>query len=392
MHYWLLLFLILTAIPSWAATPQVRVAIVQGADNIRLTGRNFYCFSPTTPEAERSRFPQQTGLIHHSGAGFVMNGQFIQSPILECISGEGIMTINDIPCQGHLTLFADGPRKMAAVVRLPMEHYLIGVMQGEVGENWPAEALKAQAIAARSYAVAVIGERHGKSYDVATTTRDQVYTSKVNIPTPIQAAVLDTQGQVLRYKGRTLRAYYHSCCGGEGESFDAIWEDLAPDLRRGYVRDLRLRQAPDKIKPDFPPAVAHDPFCRKSPHRRWELKMDEAEFLQSLRAISKSLTEASQVSFQSAPNGRIAGVILADTQPPIRISGNQFRKALGFDALKSTWFKVQRRDRTMTITGRGYGHGVGLCQWGAKGMAERGKKTQEILKFYYPGTTIVVAY
>lgn len=376
MHAVLLAIILVLPTLATAATPQVRVAIVRDSANIRLTGRNFYCFSPSTPESERTRFPKQASIIHHTGAGFVMDGQFIQSPALECISGEGILTVNDVPSQGHMTLFQDGPQKMAVVVSLPMEQYLIGVMQGEVGENWPAEALKAQAIAARSYAMAVMNERASKPYDVATTTRDQVYTSKIKIPTPIQAAVLDTQGQVLRYKGHTLRAYYHSCCGGEGESFDAMWQDLAPG----------------KTKPDFPPAAARDLFCKKSPNRKWELKMTEADFLQSLRSKSPQLASASQVSFLTAPNGRITSVTLSDGKTPMRISGNQFRKALGYETVKSTWFKMKRHGNSVVITGRGYGHGVGLCQWGAKGMAEKGKKSQEILQFYYPGTSIAGAY
>lgn len=372
----LLAIILLLPTLATAATPQVRVAIVREAPNIRLTGRNFYCFSPTTPEAERTRFPKHASIIHHTGAGFVMDKQFIQTPALECISGEGILKVNDIPSQGRMVLLPDGPQKIAAVVSLPMEQYLIGVMQGEVGENWPAEALKAQAIAARSYAMAVMAERVSKPYDVATTTRDQVYTSKIRIPTPIQAAVLDTQGQVLNYKGRTLRAYYHSCCGGKGESFDAIWQDLAPG----------------KTKPDFPAAVSHDPYCKKSPNQRWELKLDETDFVQSLRVKSPQLASASQVSVQTAPNDRVTSVTLTDAKQATRISGNQFRKALGYEKAKSTWFKMQRRGATVTLTGRGYGHGVGLCQWGAKGMAEKGKKSQGILQFYYPGASIASAY
>lgn len=371
-----LLFLILSAIPSWAASPQIRVAIVREADSLRLTGRNFYCFLPFTPEGERTRFPKQASIIRHTGAGFVMDAQFMQAPVLECISGEGILMVNDIPSQGHLTLLPDGPQKIAAVVSLPMEQYLIGVMQGEVGENWPPEALKAQAIAARSYAMAAMHERRHSPYDVATTTRDQIYTAKIRIPTPIQAAVLDTQGQVLRYKGRTLRAYYHSCCGGEGEAFDAVWQDLAPG----------------KAQPDFPPAVAHDPYCRKSPNRKWALTMSEADFVQSLREKSPQLASSAQVTPVTAPNGRVTRVTLPGDKAPRQISGTQFRRALGYDAVKSTWFKIQRHGRTVTISGRGYGHGVGLCQWGARGMAEKGKTANVILQFYYPGTSITAVY
>jgi stage II sporulation protein D len=376
MFYVLLTALLLAASFVQAATPTIRVALLREATELRLTGRNFYCFSPTTPESERTRFPKQASFIHYTGAGFVIDGHFIQAPAIDCISGEGILTINDIPTQGHVTLFPDGQRTLSAVVTLPMEQYLIGVLQGEVGENWPTEALRAQAIAARSYAMSIMSARRGKPYDVVTSTRDQVYDARVKIPATIQAAVLDTQGQTLRYNNQTLRAFYHSCCGGSGESLDAVWQDLAPG----------------KSPPPFTPAVAKDPFCRKAPYHRWELKMMDGDLVQSLKSRAPELASAEQISFQMDAQGRMNEVSLGGGKAPVRISGNQLRKTLGYDVLRSTRFKMNRHGHAVTFTGNGFGHGVGLCQWGAKGMAEKGKTVDEILRFYYPGSEIARTY
>ena len=376
MRYRMIIALLLAAANTQAATPQVRVALVREAAELRLTGRNFYCFSPTTPVAERTRFPKQGSFIHYTGAGFVIDGHFIQTPAIECISGEGILTINDIPTQGHIKLFPDGRQTLAAVVTLPMEHYLIGVLQGEVGENWPTEALRAQAIAARSYAMSIMAARQGKPYDVVTSTRDQVYDARVKIPATLQAAVLDTQGQTLQYKNQTLRAFYHSCCGGSGEALDAMWQDLAPG----------------KTPPPFTPAVAQDPYCRKAPYYRWELKMTDGDLVQSLKSRAPDLTSTAQNSFQTDAQGRMNEVLLGGGKTPVRISGNQMRKALGYDVLRSTRFKMKRHKHTVTFVGSGFGHGVGLCQWGAKGMAEKGKTADEILRFYYPGSEIAKTY
>lgn len=372
----LLLALLLLPAPLEAATPTVRVALVRDAADLRLTGRNFYCFSPTTPDAERTRFPKQASFIHYTGAGFVVDGQFFQVDTLECISGEGILTINTIPTQGHVRLLPDGAQKIAAVVTLPMEQYLIGVLQGEVGENWPPEALKAQAIAARSYTMSIMNQRRGKPYDVVTTTKDQVYTPRIKIPTTIQAAVLDTQGQILKFKGQTLRAFYHSCCGGTGEAFTAVWTDLAPG----------------KTPPPFTPVVAEDHFCKKSPQRRWELTLSEADFLKALRTQAPKITSASQVSYKTDAQGRINDITIATDASPVHLSGNQFRKALGYETLRSTHFKVKQHGPSITFSGRGFGHGVGLCQWGAKGMAEKKKTASQILQFYYPGAELTKPY
>lgn len=376
MFYGIMTALLLAASVAHAAAPQVRVALVRETAELRLTGRNFYCFSPSTPEAERSRFPKQGSFIHYTGAGFVMDGHFIQAPALECISGEGILTINEIPTQGRVALFPDGPRTLSAVVTLPMEQYLIGVLQGEVGENWPTEALRAQAIAARSYAMSIMAARQGKPYDVVTSTRDQVYDARVKIPATIQAAVLDTQGQTLRYQNQTLRAFYHSCCGGSGEALDAVRQDLAPG----------------KSPLPFTPAVAQDPFCRKAPYHRWELKMLDGDLVQALKSRAPDLTAASQISFQTDAQGRMNEVTLGGGKTPVRISGNQLRKTLGYDVLRSTRFKMKQRGHAVTFSGSGFGHGVGLCQWGAKGMAEKGKKASDILNFYYAGAEITKAY
>lgn len=120
--------------------------------------------------------------------------------------------------------------------------------------------------------------------------------------------------------------------------------------------------------------------------------MTEADFLKSLSVKSLQLASASQVTLQTAPNGRVTSVTLADSDSSVRLSGNQFRKTLGYETAKSTWFKIQRHGHTVTLTGRGFGHGVGLCQWGAKGMAEKNKTATDILQFYYPGTSITAAY
>ncbi len=372
----LVLALLLLPATLQAATPMVRVALVREAADLRLSGRNFYCFTPNTPDAERTRFPKQASFIHYTGAGFVVDGQFMQAPAIECISGEGILTINEIPTQGHVSLQPDGPQKIAAVVTLPMDQYLIGVLQGEVGEKWPAEALKAQAIAARSYTMAIMGLRQGKPYDVVTTTKDQVYTSRIQIPTTIQSAVLDTQGQILKFKGQILRAFYHSCCGGTGESITAVWQDLAPG----------------KSPPPFTPVVAEDSYCKKSPQRHWELTLSEADFLKALHTQAPQLASSSQVSYKADAQGRINDVTIATGNSPVHLSGNQLRKALGYEALRSTRFKVKNHGQGITFSGRGFGHGVGLCQWGAKGMAERKKTAPQILQFYYPGAELTKAY
>lgn len=376
MPFILTAILLVIPIFTHAAPPQIRVALVRETATLQLLGRNFFCYLPGTPDSERTRLPRQTAFVRHTGAGFMLDDLFLPGSELNCISGEGILTINTIPTQGHIAIFPDGPQKATAVATLPMEHYLIGVLQGEVSENWPTEALKAQAIASRSYALATLAERRGKLYDMVITTQDQAYSARIKIPTPLQSAVLDTQGSVLKYKNTTLKAFYHSCCGGAGVDFTTVAQDLSPH----------------KTPSPFPNPTTKDPFCRKAPVKKWTVHMNEPDLVTALHSQSPTLASFNQLTFQTDDSGRVTTVTLPGKSGPIQISGNQFRKALGYETVRSTWFSAKQNGHVISFSGRGYGHGVGLCQWGAKGMAERGKSAAEILQFYYPGAEITKAY
>ncbi|PIR20791.1 MAG: hypothetical protein COV45_04335 [Deltaproteobacteria bacterium CG11_big_fil_rev_8_21_14_0_20_47_16] len=373
MYSILIAFLVLLSNIALGNSQPIRVALVQNAPYLTMTGHNFYCYLPTATATERTQTPLQAAIIRHTGAGFLLNERLVMGNTLECISGEGILSINDIPTQGQVRLLADGHKRLEVVETLPMDLYLIGVMQGEVGHNWPIEALKAQAIASRSYAMAVAKERHYAPFDVAITTRDQVYDPRIKIPANIQAAVLDTSNQILVYRGKTLKAFYHSCCGGAGESFSAVAKDLSPES-----------------KAPFPPAVTRDPFCHEAPAAHWKAEFSDAQVIGVLQSRLPGLSSLDQIHFNTERNGRVESVKLATRDHrTIQMTGNQFRKALGYETVKSTWFTAKKHRHSLTLTGRGYGHGVGMCQWGAHGMAEKGKTSTQILSFYYPGAKIV---
>lgn len=376
MVYRLCALLLILTTPAWGAAPQMRVALVTQARQVILTGRNFYCYPPTTPDAERTRFPRQAAQIHYTGAGFTLDKEFFLGQHLECLSGEGLLTINGQPTQGRVALIPDGSQKTTVVVTIPMEQYLLGVMQGEVGANWPTEAMKAQSIAARSYALAMQRERRTQPFDVVTHTADQMYQAKIKIPTTIQAAVLDTQGQILVYPDKPLKAFYHSSCGGKGEDFAHVRQDLSPS----------------HASANFPPPTSKDNFCKASPHSRWQTRLGTPDMFKALTALFPKITSLDHVTLQTADNGRVQSLHFEGGTTGVTITGNQLRKALGYETIKSTWFTLKQRRTEWIFAGRGFGHGVGMCQWGAKGMAERGKTAADILQFYYPGSKIQQLY
>ncbi|HHI79067.1 MAG TPA: SpoIID/LytB domain-containing protein [Planctomycetes bacterium] len=243
-------------------------------------------------------------------------------------------------------------------LRIDMELYLSGVLHEEMGAHFPLEALRAQAIAARSYALSCIARSGSRSFDLYGDDRSQVFHEVSEEPRILEAIRLSL-GQTLTYGGSTLRAYYHSTCGGR--------------TRDGY---LRFRDVP---RDALPPVVCD--FCKASPLYRWTRKIPK-KALQGAGIAVRGETPGFEV-LQRSPRGdwerlRIKGG--GRTSAPF--SARLLRK-LG--SLPSLWIQSQTyRKGVFVLRGRGFGHGVGLCQWGARGQALLGRSAKEILSFYFP--------
>lgn len=237
--------------------------------------------------------------------------------------------------------------------------YIEGVLTGEA-EAGSLEALRALAVAARSMLPFLKG-RH-KAADACDLTHCQVY-SGVSESTVIAEAVRTTRGCVLMTKGKVALTPYHSTCGGTTSPADGFFDVQAPHLRG--VRD--------------------DGLCSLSPHFHWELTLEPAT-IAKVFGIPGSVTDLHVT--QRDPTGRVRWL----TANRRRLSGTEFYRragqALGWNVIKSTLFSVDREGARYRIRGRGLGHGVGLCQWGAEAMARRGHTFEEILAFYFPGIRV----
>ena len=303
-----------------------------------------------------------------------------------------LLTFNGRRYRGELLIYAAN-RGVVAVNRVAVEDYLRGVVPLEIGERTAAEraAVEAQAVAARSYAYTHLGAR-GQRYDMLSTVEDQVY-GGVEVERPLtDVAVAATSGMVLRYGGRIASAPYHSTCGGSTAEPTEIWsgETSAPYLRR--------------VSDRIPGTERY--YCDPSPRFTWAREMSGDAVTKALdrylrgRSGNKgSVGRVRSVQVESrTPSGRV-GVLVIDTDAgPTRLRGNEIRYALrgtGGDILNSTYFSVETRGEgesggvaTVMIRGGGYGHGVGMCQWGAIGRARAGQDVRAILRTYYPGTSV----
>lgn len=263
---------------------------------------------------------------------------------------------------------------------LPLESYLVGVIASEMPLAWPVETLKAQAIAARSYALATMRERAKNEYHLDSTVMDQVFShiAKQDVHSPLvekaYEAVASTEGFVLKNgKEKVLKAFYHSDCGGKTVESKKVW---------GFG---------DKS------GTAVDESCPNNPRAQWSFAIPKKDLSEKLRAFFKRSDLGDLSAFElirPSKRDRVEKVkVKFSTGQESQVLAHEFRSILGFEHMKSTQFSYQesenQNETTMRFSGQGFGHGVGLCQWGAKSLGKKGKSYEEILNHYYPKATLV---
>ena len=252
-----------------------------------------------------------------------------------------------------------GDRGLYIINELPLEEYIKDVVAAEVGPDWDMEALKVQAVISRTYALFQKRINGGSPYQIASSVLHQVYKGK-NPDARIAYAVSETSGQILAFNGKLTEALYHSTCGGRTEDAEDVFGKKYP-----YLKPV-------------------ESSCDLSPYSSWSRKIKVEEIEKALN--TKGIREIRVKSFTSTK--RAKQLTVKSRSGTTTINATDFRKALGWSRLPSTNFSLSHHGDSIHFEGKGYGHGVGLCQWGALKMAREGKDYREILSFFYPGTTI----
>lgn len=271
--------------------------------------------------------------------------------------------VNGRQYRDRITIYRDGD-KLLAVNTIDLEDYLVGLINHEVSSAWSMEAVKAQAVVARTYALFQAGNSRDARYDLESTVDDQVYGGSQTEDYRSAKAVRETAGEVLvDADGNTVQAFYGSNCGGITELPQNVW---------GMGTPIRTS--------------VEDPWCANAPNGTWSWSIDMHELGAKLKAAGYAGGSVTRISVtRRTAAERALTVVVTATGGTSTMSGNELRRVLGYDKLKSARFKVSAADGTFTFTGRGAGHGVGMCQWGAKGMADAGYTYRQILGHYYPG-------
>ena len=293
------------------------------------------------------------------------------------------------------------PAGLTVVNQLNLEEYLYGVVPGEMEYNWPMPALEAQAITARTYAVANTGQFGSRGFDLYATTVSQVYDG-VSIENPSTNAAVDaTRGKVLTYNRRLIAAFYTGNSGGyTANSFD-LW-----GLNIPYLQAIPDKLLPPRTGPFSPEELAEwlsqspqtyssNPKFANQSHYRWVLWVPHAALESYLKRSARiGRFVAIKVTGRSL-GGIVKKVLIIGTGGQYLISGDAIRAKLN---LRSNLFIVEPKlgddglPEYFIFTGGGWGHGVGMCQCGAAGMADDGFTCEEILNHYYPGTELETLY
>ncbi|HEU4765684.1 MAG TPA: SpoIID/LytB domain-containing protein, partial [Candidatus Eisenbacteria bacterium] len=286
------------------------------------------------------------------------------------------------------------PAGLTLVNEVPLEDYLRGVLPEEIG-NPPAtdfEAVKAQAVAARTYTLSYLSRRADLGFDLWATVEDQVYGGTARENAQASRAVQETRGEILLSDGVPIRALYSSACGGRTSNVEDVW----PWPWTSYLRSVR--DAEDEKLTGY---------CSLSANYRWKEEWPVDQFVATLRKYAPA--EGASVAAldgqlldvrieQRSRSGRVALLVVETTEGDCVLHGDRTRWALrrpGTEAiLRSSFFKIgiQRAadgaPLKVIASGGGNGHGIGMCQWGAMGMARAGKNYREILRHYYKDTQL----
>ncbi len=331
----------------------VRVLVIEDAGNLLITGAVGY----------------GTVVLKKSGYNNItLNGKPVRLP-LHLRPKKKFININKKPYRGVIEV-RKRERGFIVISELSLEHYVTGIINNEVSSKWHVEALKTQAVISRTYALYQKERRAGELYHLTGTHMDQVYTGAGKEDAASRRAVKATRGQVLTFNGVPALTVFHSSAGGVTESSKNVWKDDYP-----YLRSVKSK------------------YDKRAPNYGWVLSLTARSLGDKLKAAGHNIGVVKKVVIgRKTRTGRVVRIVIKGKKGRVVMTGEELRRALGYGFLKSTLFKVKKRRGVFVFTGRGSGHGVGLSQWGAKGMAEHGASYKKILKHYYKGTKLKKVY
>jgi len=282
------------------------------------------------------------------------------------IGGSGIVAVNQMRFRGRVEFrsFSSG---MQVINEVGLEDYVAGILGREIYPDWHPETLKAQALVARTYALHERAEHGGERFDLDAGTDSQVYGGLTAETPAIREAVAATRGEYLAYDGEPILAVYHSASGGRTASSEEVWGRALP-----YLVSLEVDDEQD------------------SPDTYWRASISKTKLGRALDALGIRIGSPREVQVvERSRSGRALRVRIRGDKGTHVLEARALRVALGESVVRSTLFEIRDAPDAFVFVGSGHGHGVGMSQWGAQSMAQRGATYREIVQAFYPGATLV---
>ena len=377
--------------------PKLRIGLAVGSTRFAVGGGEELRVS--APDgALLARLPAGASADATPGAGAVAlagsRGVRAQAPVMVVSSAAGTVRLNGREYRGHAVLRRDA-NGVTVVNVVGTEDYLLGVVGAELGtrEERDMEALRAQAIVARTYTMKNLGRRNADGFDLYAGVADQVYGGIASEAGTVQRAVQSTRGEIVTWQGAPIDAFFFSTCGGRTADGTEVFRAAS----RPYLRSI-------EDAPRGGPA-----WCSASPRFRWQERWSGQALADALRRTLPRATavHADEVEpvrdlrvAATGPSGRVSDLAIRLRDQEVHLDGVQSRQVLrpaGAEPLRSAAFALAVEHRGgrvsgVVIDGRGWGHGVGFCQWGAIGRGRAGARAEEIVTAYFPGTSIARRY
>ena len=302
-------------------------------------------------------------LYFDKGKDIYFQPEQIDNPI-EIESSQNYIQVDNSAYRG-ITELHNILGKIYVINILHINEYLYSVVPSEIISTWEKEALKAQAVAARTYAYHHLISSKKSIFDLDDSSNFQVYNGLSAEKDSTTIAVNETSGKIMLYQGKPIAAFFHSTCGGKTSSDKYVWNSEG----QNYLKSVTCS------------------FCKDSPYSNWEEKVSLYEIKTFLSKKYNAVGNITGISFRKKDD-RVVTVTINHRNGIIKLSGNELRLLFPEKRIKSLYFTAEKVKDGLLLHGHGWGHGVGMCQWGAKGMASKGADYKDILKYYYGGISI----
>jgi len=364
----LLLGFVLTPCLDAKTQPIIRVAIVN--DVVSATIKISTRFEIKTLEGKALHTAghlKKTNIYIKDGQIRIGKLSFGAQAIKIIPSRQDLIYINRRRYRGTFTVMKKD-NNLLIVNNVNLEDYLRGVLCFEISYRWPFEAIKAHAVTSRTFALYQMDLRKGKDFDATNDIYSQVYVGKSHEKWRINRAINSTKGEVLLYNGKNFPAFFHAACAGHTEDASQLWNIDIPPLK-GVTCE----------------------YCFGTKHYSWQKEISLADIAKKLKAVNPEISQIKNIKAVSRNNSlRVVELeITIDEGKTVLLSAKDFRQALGPNLIRSTnFYLIQDEPGIISFAGKGWGHGVGLCQWGSYNMARKGFRYREILELYYPEATI----